>query len=61
MRFCRFADRDGLHYGLVESANGQDVITARVPSPHLEVDASGMPGRILLPDLAKAQPLPKPI
>ncbi len=61
MRFCRFVDRDGIHYGLVENANGQDVITARLPGLHLEIDASGMPGRILLPDVSKAQPLPKPV
>jgi 2-keto-4-pentenoate hydratase/2-oxohepta-3-ene-1,7-dioic acid hydratase in catechol pathway len=61
MRFCRFVDRDGVHYGLVESADGRDVIAARVPGPHLEIDSSGMPGGILLPDPSKAQPLPSAI
>jgi len=32
-----------------------------MPGLHLEIDASGMPGRILLPDVSKAQPLPKPV
>jgi 2-keto-4-pentenoate hydratase/2-oxohepta-3-ene-1,7-dioic acid hydratase in catechol pathway len=61
MRFCRFADKDGLHYGLVENQNGQDVITALMGGPHLEVSASGMPGNVLLPDPASAKPLPNPI
>ncbi len=61
MRFCRFVDRDGVHYGLVETANGQDVITACMTGPHLEIDASGMPGGILLPDTSKAQRWPSPI
>jgi 2-keto-4-pentenoate hydratase/2-oxohepta-3-ene-1,7-dioic acid hydratase in catechol pathway len=61
MRFCRFVDRDGIQYGLVENANGQDVIVARMPGLQLEIDASGMPGGILLPDAAKAQRLSKPV
>jgi 2-keto-4-pentenoate hydratase/2-oxohepta-3-ene-1,7-dioic acid hydratase in catechol pathway len=61
MRFCRFVDKDGVHYGLVESANGRDLITARMAGPHLEIDPTGMPGGILLPDISQAQRLPSPI
>ena len=44
MRFCRFVDKDGVHYGLVENQNGQDVITAELRGPHLEISDTGMPG-----------------
>ena len=61
MRFCRFVDKDGTHYGLVENKNGQDVITALMGGPHLELSDSGMPGSVVLPDPASAKPLPSPI
>ncbi len=41
-----------------KTKNGQDVITALMGGPHLEVSESGMPGNVLLPDPASAKPLP---
>ena len=61
MRFCRFVDKDGTHYGLVENKNGQDVITALMSGPHLEVSDTGMPGAVTLPNEAGAKPLANPV
>jgi 2-keto-4-pentenoate hydratase/2-oxohepta-3-ene-1,7-dioic acid hydratase in catechol pathway len=61
MRFCRFIDRDGIRYGLVEVIDGQDAITARLRGPHLQLNESGTPETILLPDFSRPESLEKPI
>ncbi len=61
MRFCRFVDRDGIHYGLVETEDGVDAITAVLGGPGLQVSETGVPETVLLPDLSKAKALKKAI
>jgi len=34
MKFCRFQTSDGIRYGRVESVEGEDAITALLPSPY---------------------------
>jgi 2-keto-4-pentenoate hydratase/2-oxohepta-3-ene-1,7-dioic acid hydratase in catechol pathway len=61
MRFCRFVDRDGIRYGLVEKVNGEDAITARLRGPWSQVNEWGVPESILLPDFSKPERLDSPI
>ena len=45
----------------VENRSGQDVITALMSGPHLEVSDTGMPGAVTLPNEAGAKPLANPV
>lgn len=61
MRFCRFIDTDGIRYGLVETVNGKDAITARIRGPWSQVNEWGVPESVLLPDFSKPERLANPL
>jgi 2-keto-4-pentenoate hydratase/2-oxohepta-3-ene-1,7-dioic acid hydratase in catechol pathway len=57
MKFCRFLGSEGARFGLVESRDGHDVITAELGSPQMQVSAAGVPEQIVLPELIQGKPV----
>lgn len=53
--------KEGTRYGLVETVDGQDVITTDLPSPQLGVNEAGVPQSVVLPDVEQGRDLEQSI
>lgn len=61
MRLCRFRQNNGPRYGLVETQNGEDLITHILPGPQLHTNEAGLADRIILPSVGQGEELTRPL
>jgi 2-keto-4-pentenoate hydratase/2-oxohepta-3-ene-1,7-dioic acid hydratase in catechol pathway len=60
MKFCRFLGMEGSRFGLVETRDGHDFIISELGSPQMQINSSGVPEQIVLPEIGSGKTIDEP-